>query len=115
MRMFLKTDRMQDMVVSIHPLLVSTQCFKHKAKYCRTGQVVSTLDQVVSTLETAPKKPVVPVWDSVSTLDQVVSKLEISGLMQSEVEEDHVFPSRSPHLQRSKLAAHDPNLLLTLP
>ncbi|MQL91892.1 hypothetical protein Taro_024500 [Colocasia esculenta] len=30
--------------------------------------------------------------------------------MQSEVEEGHVFPSRSPLLQCSKLAAHDPNL-----
>ncbi|MQL80195.1 hypothetical protein Taro_012627 [Colocasia esculenta] len=37
---------------------------------------VSTLDQVVSTLETLPSEPVVPVWDSVSTLDQVVSTQE---------------------------------------
>ncbi|MQM04764.1 hypothetical protein Taro_037569 [Colocasia esculenta] len=29
--------------------------------------------------------------------------------MQSEVEEEHVFPSRPPLPQRSKLASHDPN------
>ncbi|MQM22096.1 hypothetical protein Taro_055144 [Colocasia esculenta] len=67
-------------VVSTHPLLVSTQCFKHKAKQCRTGQVVSTQDQVVSTLETVPRKPsqqVVSTQDQVvSTHDQVVSTLE---------------------------------------
>ncbi|MQL84547.1 hypothetical protein Taro_017055 [Colocasia esculenta] len=34
--------------------------------------------------------------------------------MQSEVEEDHIFPSRSPLLQRSNLAAHDPNLCSSL-
>ncbi|MQL73269.1 hypothetical protein Taro_005603 [Colocasia esculenta] len=33
-------------VVSTHPLLVSTQCFKAKAECCRNGEVVSTLDQV---------------------------------------------------------------------
>ncbi|MQL72583.1 hypothetical protein Taro_004945 [Colocasia esculenta] len=51
-----------------------------------------------------PRTPFELIWDSVLTLDQ------ISGLMQSEVEEDHVFPSRSPLLQRSNLAAHDSNL-----
>ncbi|MQL82094.1 hypothetical protein Taro_014548, partial [Colocasia esculenta] len=38
--------------------------------------IVSTLDQVVSTLETLPQTPSGPIWDSVSTLDQVVSTLE---------------------------------------
>ncbi|MQL85076.1 hypothetical protein Taro_017595 [Colocasia esculenta] len=49
-----------------------------------------------------PRKPFVPIWDSVSTLDQ------ISGLMQSEVEEDHVFPAILP-------SSSAPNLLLTTP
>ncbi|MQL94291.1 hypothetical protein Taro_026942 [Colocasia esculenta] len=35
--------------------------------------------------------------------------------MQSEVEEDHDFPSRSPLPQHPKLATLDPNLLLNLP
>ncbi|MQM08559.1 hypothetical protein Taro_041416 [Colocasia esculenta] len=66
-------------VVSTQPMLVSTPCFKHKAKTCKigqcvdtspssvdtssvlehlldkTGQVVSTLDQVLSTLVTFPE------------------------------------------------------------
>ncbi|MQM15216.1 hypothetical protein Taro_048158 [Colocasia esculenta] len=33
--------------------------------------------------------------------------------MESEVEEDHIFPSRSPLLQHPKLAAHDPNFVDT--
>ncbi|MQM10459.1 hypothetical protein Taro_043353 [Colocasia esculenta] len=32
--------------------------------------------KVVSTLETLPRTPSGPIWDSVSTLDQVVSTLE---------------------------------------
>ncbi|MQL91065.1 hypothetical protein Taro_023678 [Colocasia esculenta] len=37
---------------------------------------MSTLDQIVSTLETLPRTPSGPFWDSVSTLDQLVSTLE---------------------------------------
>ncbi|MQM16877.1 hypothetical protein Taro_049837 [Colocasia esculenta] len=48
--------------------------------------------------------------EGLSYAEHVLSISKISGLMQSEVEEDHVFPSRSPLLQCSKLAAHDPNL-----
>ncbi|MQL71204.1 hypothetical protein Taro_003531 [Colocasia esculenta] len=58
--------------------VVSTldQC-RHSASNTRQkGQVVSTLDQVVSTLETLPRTPSELVWDSVSTLDQLVSTLE---------------------------------------
>ncbi|MQM19599.1 hypothetical protein Taro_052605 [Colocasia esculenta] len=44
-------------VVSTYLLLVSTQCFKAKAECSRNGEVVSTLDQVRSTLEAAPRKP----------------------------------------------------------
>ncbi|MQL84748.1 hypothetical protein Taro_017256 [Colocasia esculenta] len=63
-------------------MLVSTPSFEHKAKTCRTGQVVLTLVQVVSTLETGsvdtsdlPRTPSGLFWDSVSTLVQVVSTL----------------------------------------
>ncbi|MQM16139.1 hypothetical protein Taro_049093, partial [Colocasia esculenta] len=81
-------------VVSTHLPMVSTQCFKAKAECCRNGEVVSTLDQVTSTLEAVPRKACqqtytvdttssqvdtrdlsqgsfLPVWDSVSTLVQV--------------------------------------------
>ncbi|MQL67849.1 hypothetical protein Taro_000106 [Colocasia esculenta] len=69
-------------VVSTQPILVSTPCFEHKAKTCKTGQLVSTLVQVVSTLETGSvdtgdfsRTPSGLFWDSVSTLAQVVSTL----------------------------------------
>ncbi|MQM23553.1 hypothetical protein Taro_056619 [Colocasia esculenta] len=39
-------------VVSTLDQVVSTPCSKHKTKSRKTGQVVSTLVQVVSTLET---------------------------------------------------------------
>ncbi|MQM19913.1 hypothetical protein Taro_052925 [Colocasia esculenta] len=55
-----------------------------KGRMIGTGQVVSTLDQVVSTLETAPRKPVVPVWDSVSTLDQTHYLLRRTGVVSDE-------------------------------
>ncbi|MQM01393.1 hypothetical protein Taro_034148 [Colocasia esculenta] len=88
-------------VVSTHPLLVSTQCFKHKAKYeemgvdtgsssvdtgsssvdtgsCSVDTGSSSVDIGSSSVDTRdlPRKPFVPIWDSVSTLDQVVSTLE---------------------------------------
>ncbi|MQL93462.1 hypothetical protein Taro_026106, partial [Colocasia esculenta] len=49
-------------VVSTHLLLVSTQCFKAKAECCRNGEVVSTLDQVRSTLDPAPSEPCQQAW-----------------------------------------------------
>ncbi|MQL70139.1 hypothetical protein Taro_002446, partial [Colocasia esculenta] len=92
------------LVVSTHPLLVSTQCFKHYGEYrfC-LGSVdtpltgvdtvfqtlrqndeekktclavldsVSTLPELVLTLVTLPREPILPVWDSVSTYSEVVS------------------------------------------
>ncbi|MQL98732.1 hypothetical protein Taro_031448 [Colocasia esculenta] len=42
-------------VVSTLDEVVSTPCSKHKTKSCKIGQVVSTQDQVVSTLETASR------------------------------------------------------------
>ncbi|MQM09305.1 hypothetical protein Taro_042176 [Colocasia esculenta] len=50
-----------------------------------------------------------------SDRERTSSWIAVSGSMQSEVEEDHVFPSRSPLLQRPKLAAHDPNLSAITP
>ncbi|MQM10112.1 hypothetical protein Taro_043004 [Colocasia esculenta] len=86
-------------VVSTHPLLVSTQCFKHKANMKKWSSSVDTGSSSVDTRPSSqktqstgsssvdigsssvdtrdlPRKPFVPIWDSVSTLDQVVSTLE---------------------------------------
>ncbi|MQM18569.1 hypothetical protein Taro_051564 [Colocasia esculenta] len=82
-----------DKVVSTLDQVVSTQCFKHKTKSCKTGQLVSTLDQFPENLlanmgqcadtssgsvdtRSASQKLSGSYWDSVSTLDQVVSTLE---------------------------------------
>ncbi|MQL94062.1 hypothetical protein Taro_026722 [Colocasia esculenta] len=74
------------------------------------GQCVDTSSSSVDT-RGLPRTPSGLFWDSVSTLDQVVSTLvalpekkmsQISGLMQSVVEEDYDFPqlfSTSPALQ----------------
>ncbi|MQL93770.1 hypothetical protein Taro_026417, partial [Colocasia esculenta] len=70
-------------VVSTLDQVVSTPCSKHKTKSCKTGQVVSTLvqmwdsvstlAQVVSTLDQFSRKPSGSTGIVVSTLDQVVS------------------------------------------
>ncbi|MQL88906.1 hypothetical protein Taro_021477 [Colocasia esculenta] len=52
--------------------LVSTQCFKYKAKWLSS---VDTRSGSVDTRD-SPQKTFWPIWDSVSTLAQVVSTLE---------------------------------------
>ncbi|MQM00259.1 hypothetical protein Taro_032990 [Colocasia esculenta] len=94
---------------------VDTRDSSQKTCCASMGQCVDTRSSSVDT-RGLPRTPFGLIWDSVSTLDQVVSTLEaFSENILSEVEEDHIFPSCSPLLQRSNLAAHDPNLLLTLP
>ncbi|MQL67997.1 hypothetical protein Taro_000275, partial [Colocasia esculenta] len=79
MRMFLKTDRMQNMCsqfpkvgVPIRTKVVSTQCFKYKAK---RSSSVDTRSGSVDTRDSS-QKTFWPIWDNVSTLAQVVSTLE---------------------------------------
>ncbi|MQL69529.1 hypothetical protein Taro_001806 [Colocasia esculenta] len=52
--------------------VVSTQCFKYKAK---RSSSVDTGSSSVDTRDSS-QKTFWPIWDSVSTLDQVVSTLE---------------------------------------
>ncbi|MQM14857.1 hypothetical protein Taro_047791 [Colocasia esculenta] len=59
-------------VVSTLDQVVSTQCFKYKAK---SSSSVDTSSGGVDTRDSF-QKTFWPIWDSVSTLDQVVSTLE---------------------------------------
>ncbi|MQM10276.1 hypothetical protein Taro_043168 [Colocasia esculenta] len=56
-------------VVSTHPLLVSTQCFKPYGKMMKKRSSVSTKPQVVSTLDPVPKEPS---WQCVDTASSSV-------------------------------------------
>ncbi|MQM19079.1 hypothetical protein Taro_052079, partial [Colocasia esculenta] len=58
------------MVVSTHLLLVSTQCFKAKAEYCRNGEVVSTLDQVDTLRKLCDLKSLLDTWHSRELVDR---------------------------------------------
>ncbi|MQL95195.1 hypothetical protein Taro_027858, partial [Colocasia esculenta] len=86
-------EKGQDDRVSTLDQVVSTPCFKHKTKSCKTGQVVSTLVQFPENLlanmgqcvdtssnsvdtRSASQKLSGSNWDSVSTLYQIVSTLE---------------------------------------
>ncbi|MQL73359.1 hypothetical protein Taro_005702, partial [Colocasia esculenta] len=57
-------------VVSTHLLLVSTQCFKVKAKCCRNGEVVSTLDQVDTLQKLCDLKSLLDTWHSRDLVDR---------------------------------------------
>ncbi|MQL90542.1 hypothetical protein Taro_023137, partial [Colocasia esculenta] len=74
MRIFLKTDRMQDMC-SLSPS-VDTPLTGVDTMLQTQGKIMqnwsSSVDTRSSSVDTrhSSQKPVVPVWDSVSTLDQ---------------------------------------------
>ncbi|MQL93573.1 hypothetical protein Taro_026219 [Colocasia esculenta] len=76
------------------------------------GQCVDTSSSSVDT-RGLPRTPFGLFWDSVSTLAQVVSTLEPSQnkTHRAKLRKTTIFPSRSPFPQRSKLATLDPNLL----